>query len=73
MEPLALSQIIASSMLRKDCGSLQAMFDPILHFQRWQQAPVAKLMMEFSELVGQMAQACLLLFFALWESGYALL
>ena len=46
-EQLKLTQVIAAGMVAQGKSNLRELFGPILHFTRWQQAPVASLMLQF--------------------------
>ena len=43
-------------MLKRASTSLQDMFEPILFLQTWQQAPVGKIMVEWSDMVQEMLE-----------------
>ena len=49
-----MTQLSASDMLPKGVADLQTQFQSIMRSQEWQQAPVAKLMLEFSAMIGEL-------------------
>ena len=56
-EQLRLTQVLAAGMLALGKQNLQELFQPIMHFNRWQQAPVAELMLQFLPLMTLLIEA----------------
>ena len=55
-ESLGLTQIFAATLLSKGCGHLKKLFAGCFSLVRWQQAPVAAMMMEYEGLVSQIVE-----------------
>ena len=55
-ESLGPTQIFAATLLSKGCGNLGNLFSVRFSLVRWQQAPVAAMMMEYEGLVSQIVE-----------------
>ena len=56
MEPLQITQILVAGLLELGHGSLKGMFEQLLSLTRWQQSPVATIMVTYSPLMKQMVE-----------------
>ena len=63
MDSLKVTNAIAAGMLSQGQRNIHLLFQPILHFTRWQQAPVARLMLDFLPLITLLQEVC-------WRYGY---
>ena len=56
MTPLQFTQIIASSLLSMGKGNVKELFEGCFSLWKWQQAPVAQMMLDFHEIVGSVVE-----------------
>ena len=60
METLALTQIVATGMLGMGKTSIMNMFKPIFFLTKWQQSPVAQVMLDYAPLIALLVEVILI-------------
>ena len=55
-DPLVLTRIVSTAMLKRSSASLNEMFEPILFLQKWQQAPIGHIMVDWHDMIKEMLE-----------------